>query len=210
VALRRLLIGKRLTLPTEGSPVTLTVSTLESRLDVRRLSVGQLDDVRVSMIDIHWRTTHFDNAAAVLHNVHVRPGVPPMLVAAPVHLSLDVSTITLDELLRTVVPRLTGSIGDDGVARVRWARRPRLGHVEVAADLDGAMLLLRPQALTVRRRRWQLPARTPAYRVRLPDLPHGLELTGIHVGTGLLRVGATMPQWRMGFSRRHVENLLDL
>src|ERR1044071_8026368 len=79
VALRRLLIGKRLTLPTEGSPVTLTVSTLESRLDVRRLSVGQLDDVRVSMIDIHWRTTHFDNAAAVLHNVHVRPGVPPML-----------------------------------------------------------------------------------------------------------------------------------
>lgn len=209
LTLRHLVLGKRVTLRADSGPVTLTVSTLASRLDVRRLAVGQLDDVRATATDIVWRDSRFDHASAVLHNVHVRPGAPPTLVAAPVHLTVDVPTAALDELFATTVPRLAGTIGDDAVARIRFARRPRLGHLEVDGRLDGPVLVLTPRAFTLGRRRWRLPARVPAYRVRLPELPHGLQLTDVRVEPGLLRLSGTLPEWRMDFSRHHLEYLLD-
>ncbi|BBY83647.1 hypothetical protein MPUL_48050 [Mycolicibacterium pulveris] len=39
---------------------------------------GQLDDVRLAARDIRWNSSEFDHAAAVLHNVHVRPTAPPV------------------------------------------------------------------------------------------------------------------------------------
>lgn len=206
ITLRRLLLGRRVTLRADSGPVTLTVSALESHLDVRRLSVGQLDDVRMTATDIAWKDSRFDHATAVLRNVHVRAGTPPTLVAAPVYLTLDVPTAALDGLFATSVSRFAGTIGDDGVARVRFARRPRLGHLEVDAGLDGSTLLLKPRAFA-RRRRW--PMWLPAYRVPLPDLPHGLQLTDIHIEPGLVRLSGTLPEWRMEFTRHHLEHLLD-
>lgn len=209
ITLRRLVVGRRVTVHAGSGPITMRVSEVESSLDVRRLPVGQLDDVRVSATDIDWQTTHFDHATAVLHNVHVRPGTPPTVMAAPVHLTLDVPTEALDDLLPRVVPRFAGNIGDDGVARVRFARRPGLGHVEVDAELDGSALLLTARSVTVGHRRWLLPARTPAYRVKLPELPHGLQLTDVRFEPGLLRLSGTVAQWRTEFTRRHLEHLLE-
>lgn len=209
ITLRRLVVGRRMTVRADSGPITLTVSQLESRLDVRRLAVGQLDDVHVSATDIGWQGGRFDRASAVLRNVHVRPGAPPTVVAAPVHLTLDVSTSALDDLLPTMAPRFAGTIGDDGVARVRFARRPGLGHVEIDTVLDGSVLMLTPRAVTLRRRRWPLPRRTPAYRIRLPELPHGLQLTDVDFEPGLVRLSGTLPEWRMEFSRRHLEYLLE-
>src|SRR5690348_13373721 len=60
VTLRRLVVGRRMTVRADSGPVTLTVSRLESRLDVRRLSVGQLDDVRVTATDLEWQGSRFD------------------------------------------------------------------------------------------------------------------------------------------------------
>jgi len=205
--LRRMVVGRRITVRAAGSPVTMTVSEVESRLDVRRLSVGQLDDVRVEARDIIWQARRFDHAAAVLHNVHVRPGTSPMLVAAPVELTLDVPTEALDDLVSTMVPLLAGTVGDDGVARLRFARRPGLGHVEVDAAVDGSALVLRGRSVTVGR--WRLPVRTPACRVELPELPLGLHLTGVHVEPGLVRLSGALPQWRMELTRRHLEYLLE-
>ena len=209
VTARRLMVGRQITVGAEGGPVTMTVSKVESRLDVRRLSVGQLDDVRIEARDITWRASRFDRAAAVLHNVHVRPGATPTLVAAPVDLTLDVPTEALDDLFSTVVPRLAGTVGDDGVARIRFSRRPRLGHVEIDAELDGSAVALRARSVTIGRRRWPLPASTPAYRVALPELPHGVQLTGVHFEPGLMRLSGSLPQCRVGFTRRHLEYLLE-
>lgn len=209
VTLRRLVVGRRLTVATGSGPVTLTVSQLESRLDVRRLSVGQLDDVRVVATDLECQGSRFDRASAVLRNVHVRPGVPPTVVAAPVHLTLEISTEALDELFPAALPRFAGTIGDDGVARIRFARRPGLGHLEVDAELQGSTVVLAPRALTLGRRRWPLPRRTPARRIRLPELPHGLLLNDIEFEPGLLRLTGTLPEWRMEFTRRHLEHLLE-
>jgi hypothetical protein len=203
--LRRLVIHRRLTMRLDSGELTLTVAEF-AKLDTRRLAAGQLDDVRITATEIDWESGQFERAEAVLRNVHVRPGAPPMVVAAPVELSLDVPTAAIDDLFLLAVPKLSGEVGDDGIARMRWARRPGFGHVEVDARLDGSTLVLQPRAVALGRRRWALPARTPSYRLRLPRLPHDLQLTDLQLEPGLLRVSGTLPEWRIEMSRRRLED----
>ena len=169
MTVRRLVVGRRMAVHLDDGELTVTVTEFDSRLDVRGLSVGQLNDVRLAARDIRWDGKQFDRATAVLHNVHMRPSAPPVLVAAPVELTLEVPAAVLDDLFRWAAPRLSGEVGPDGIARLRLARRPMLGHLEVDARLDGSTLWLKPRGLVIRRSRWTLPARTPAYPVRLPS-----------------------------------------
>ncbi|CAN5866385.1 LmeA family phospholipid-binding protein [soil metagenome] len=213
MTVRRLTVGRRLTVRLDDGDLTMLVADVESRLDVRRLAVGQLDDVTIAAVDIGWDAgvyeQAFDRATVVARNVHLRPGAPPVVVAAPVELSLDIPTAALDDLFLLASPRLAGEIGTDGVARVRWASRPLMGHLEVDAQLDGSALFVKPRILSFGRRRWVLPVRTPAYRVRLPRLPHGLQLTEVEFEPGVMRVRGTLPEWRMAISRRRLENLIS-
>jgi hypothetical protein len=144
----------------------------------------------------------------MLHNVHMRPSAPPMLVAAPVELTVEVPAAALDDLFRWAAPRLSGQVGGDGVARLRLARRPKLGHIEIDAHLDGSTLWLRPRGLVVRRSRWTLPARTPAYPVRLPELPHGLRLTGVSFAPVVVCLSAAVSEWQMDMPRKRLEDIL--
>jgi hypothetical protein len=100
-------------------------------------------------------------------------------------------------------------VGADGIARLRLARRPLLGHVDVDARLDGSTLWLRPRGLVVRQSRWRLPARTPAYPVHLPELPHGLVLTGIGFAPDVVRLSGTLPEWRMDVPRKRLEDIIN-
>lgn len=209
MTVRRLVVGRRLAVRLDSGELTLTITEFDSRLDVRGLSVGQLNDVRLAARDISWDGSEFDHATAVLHNVHLRPTSPPVLVAAPVELTLDVPTTVLDDLFQWAAPRLSGEVGGDGVARLRLSRRPMLGHVEVDAQLDGSTLWLRPRGLVLRRSRWNLPARTPAYPVRLPDLPHGLQLTSISFAPDMVCLTGTVPEWRMDLPRKLLEDILN-
>jgi hypothetical protein len=84
-----------------------------------------------------------------------------------------------------------------------------LGHLEVDARLDGSTLWLRPRVLVVRRSRWTLPARTPAYPVRLPELPHGLALTAITFAPDMVYVSGTLPEWRMDLPRKLLEDIIS-
>jgi hypothetical protein len=201
ITLRRILVGRRLTVRLDGHDLTLTVTRLDSRLDLRGLSVGQLNDIRIVARDIDWNGTRLRGATAVLHNVAVRPGSPPVLVAAPVDVALDIPATALDDLFGWAMPRLAGDVGPDGIARLQWARRPAMGSLEVDARLDGSTLWLKPSGLMLRRTRWALPKRVPAYPVRLPDLPHGLALTGVSFGPSLLSLSGTVPQWRLDVPR---------
>ncbi len=205
LTIRRLVVGRALTLRLDSGDIAMTVTDVESRLDIRRLAVGALSDVRLHATDITWQTSTFERATVVLHNVRLTPA--GQIVAAPVEISLDVPTSALQHLFLLVAPRLTGRVGADGVARLHWARRPTIGHLEVDAALDGAALSVTARALTFGRR-WRLPARTPAYRVNLPPLPHGLALTDVEFEPELLRVRAVLPQWRVEITRAHLEDLL--
>src|SRR6202171_4333555 len=209
MTLRRLVMGRRLAVRLDDGNVVLTVTEFDSRLDVRGLSVGQLSDVRIAARDIRWDGTRFDRASAVMHNVHMKPTAPPMLVAAPVELTLEVPAPVLDDLFLWAAPRLSGEVGADGIARLRLGRRPLLGHIEVEARLDGSTLWLRPIGLVIRQSRWRLPARTPAYPVHLPELPHGLVLTGISFAPDVVCLSGTLPEWRMDVPRKRLEDILN-
>jgi hypothetical protein len=209
MTVRRLVVGRRLAVRLDDGDLTLTVTEFDSRLDVRGLSVGQLNDVRLAARDISWHGSRFDRATAVLHNVHMKPTAPPMLVAAPVELTLEVPTPVLDDLFLWAAPRLSGEVGADGIARLRLARRPLLGHIEVDARLDGSTLWLRPVGLVIRQSRWRLPARTPAYPVRLPELLHGLALTGISFAPDVVCLSGTLPEWRMDVPRKRLEDIIN-
>jgi hypothetical protein len=209
LTLRRLVIGRQLAVKLDEGDITLTITEFDSRLDVRGLSVGQRTDVRLAARDIHWEGNRLDSATAVLRNVHLRPGAPPVLVASPVELSLELSTEVLDELFRLAAPRLAGEIGPDGIARLRLARLPKLGHLEVDASLDGSTLSLKPRGLVLRRQRWSLPERTPVYRVHLPDLPHGLQLSDIGFAPDLLCLSGSLPEWRIDVPRTRIEDVVS-
>lgn len=197
---RRAVLGRTLTVPLPGGDVRLTVTELSSRLDPRRLALGQGEDVRLTASDIRWQNGVFERATALLRNVQLRPGAPPTLRAQAVELTVEVGSDSLADLLASVTRRWTGEIDDAGVVRLRWARRPRWANVEVdAAVEDGpgpAVLRLRPRALAIGARRWALPARTREYRVAFTPLPADLRVTDVRFESRLLRVQAELPQWR--------------
>lgn len=209
ITLRRLVVGRTLSVRLPDGEITLTVTEFESQLDLPALAVGQLDNVRLAATDLRWAHSRFDRASVLLRNVHLRPGAPPVLVAAPVDISVELPTSILDDLFGWVMPRLSGEVGADAIARLRWARRPMLGSLEVGARLDGSTLWLKPRGLALGRRRWPVPARLPAYPVRLPELPHGLRLTEVSFGPGWLQVSGTLPEWRMDMPLAGLEDILN-
>lgn len=194
---RRIFPGRRITVRLDGRDLTLTVAQVDARLNVAGLSSGRLKNIRVIARDIEWDGNRLDHASAVLRNVRLRSTAPPVLMAGPVELKLELPDLVLDDLFRWATPRLTGRIGSDGVARLHWARRPAIGNLEVDARVEGSTLLLRPAGLVLYGKRMGLPSRLPAYRVRLPDLPRGLQLTGVTFRPHLLCLSGTLPEWRL-------------
>lgn len=208
MTLRRLVVGRTLSVHLDEGSLNLTVTGFDSRLDVRSLAVGQLEDVRIEATDLSWDDNQLDRAVAVLRNVHFRPSTPPVIVAAPVELTVDLPASVVGEVIAWAKPRLTGNIGDDGVARLRWARRPMLGNLEVDAAVDGSTLWLQPRGVALRRRRWSLPARVPAYPIQLPVFPHGMELTDVSLTPGRLQLSGTLPEWRMDVPQAGLETVI--
>ena len=208
LTLRPLVVGRRMSIRVDDGTLVLTVTRLSSRLDLARLATGRHHDVRLEARDVSWRDFEFDRAKVILHNLHFRGNIRPTeLVAAPVELTVELPAPALDDVFRWAAPRFAGAIGPDGVARLHFARRRGSGHVEVDARLDGATLWVTPRAV-VRRRRWTLPARTPSYRVRLPELPHGLQLTSVDFAPGIVRLTGTLPHWRVDMPRTRLEDIV--
>ncbi len=207
-SLQQLLVGKEVTVGLGDQDVVLTVTELDSALEPQGLAVGQLGEVRVAARDIRWGEQRLQHAVAVLHNVHIRPGVPPVVVAAPVKLSSALPARIFDDLVRQAVPQLRGELCEDGTARLRWGRQPGWGGLEVDVDVVGKTLWLRPRAVVAGQRRWMLPARTPAYRVPLPEVPHQLLVTDVSLGLDSLEISALLPEWRMDLPLRNLEDVI--
>jgi hypothetical protein len=207
--LQQLLIGKRVTVRMGDTDVVLTVTELDAELEPSALAVGQLGEVRVAACDIEWDQHRLQRAVAVMRNVHIRPGVPPVVVAAPAELSSTLPAEIFDDVLHLAAPQLRAQLCENGSARLRWARRPSWGSLEVDAEVVGSTLWLRPRALLRGDRRWKLPARTPARPVQLPDLPHGIIVTGVSLGSDSLQLNALLPEWRMDLPLKYLEDLIS-
>jgi hypothetical protein len=212
LTLQQLLVGKRVTIRMGDVDVTLTVTELESELEPGGLTVGQLGEIRVAASDIEFSDRaqqRLESGVAVLRNVHIRPGVPPLVIAAPVELSTELPAKVFDDMLRQAAPRVHAQLTEDRTAQLHWARRPGLGSVEVDVDVVGTTLWVRPRALRTGLKRWKLPERTPAQAVPLPDLPHGLLVTDVDLGAESLHVSGLLPEWRMELPLRNLEDLIS-
>lgn len=208
MTVKRLVVGRKLTVRLNSGDMTLTITEFDSRLDLAKLAFGQLNDVQVCATEIHWNQKTFDRAHLTLHNVHLRPGVPPTLVAAPVDITLEVPTRALNEFISTALPHISVLVDDEGVARLRWAGRPGVGSVEVDTVLDGTTLWLTPRVLHVGRRRFGLPNRTPSYPVQLPEMASGLTLTDVTLGPNAVHLSGRLPEWHADVPRARVEDVL--
>ncbi len=212
LTLQQLLVGKRVTVRMGDHDVTLTVTELDSELEPGGLTVGQLGEIRVAASDIAWSDhaqQRLESGAAVLRNVHIRPGVPPLVIAAPVELSTEVPAKVFHGMLRQAAPRLHAQLTEDSTAQLHWKRRPGLGSLEVDVDVVGTTLWVRPRAVLTGQKRWKLPERTPAHPVPLPELPHGLLITDVTLGADALQVSALLPEWRMDLPLRHLEDVIS-
>lgn len=178
--LQQLLIGKEVTVRIGDHDVVLTVTELDSALEPQGLAVGQLGEVRVAARGISWDQHHLHSA--------------------------------VDDVLRQATPQLRGELSESGAARLRWARRPDWGGLEVDVDVAGTTsqttLWLRPRTVITGQRRWTLPARTPAYRVPLPELPHGLRITDVSLAADCLQLSALLPEWRTELPLRYLESVI--
>jgi hypothetical protein len=206
--IRNRVLGRRVTIRLERGALRMTVTEFQAPMELRSLSVGQLGEVQVAAEDIQWNGYTLQRAHAVLHNVHLRPTAPPVMVAAPVEVSVELTPSVVDELLTRFVPRLTGQLSVDGRATLRWAAHPAVGSVEVIPHIDGSTLWLQPRAIIVRERRWALPRRLPPYPIRLPSLPNGLKLELTPRVDGLYVIG-TLPEWNVDVPRGRLEKWLD-
>lgn len=214
--LQQVLVDREVTTQVGSHQVTLTLTGLDFKLEPRALAVGQLGEIRVGARDIRWGRYRLEQATAVLSNVHIRPGIPPLIVAAPTELTSTVSAPVVEDVLRARLPWLRSRLGEDGVAQLYWARWPRWGSLEVDIETigatsqqrTGAVVRLWPRALVLGPRRWRLPAWIPPYQIRLPELPYGLLITDVGVGLNSLRLSALLPQWQTELPLRHLEGLI--
>lgn len=207
-ALQKRLVGREINTRVGGHDVALTVTGFDSPLDPLGLTVGQFGEVRVAARDLCWDGHRFERASALLHNAHLRPGMPTTLIAAPVDLSVTLPAAVIDEMLQQRVPRLSGAACADDTVRVHWRRRPDWGALDVGVELSGSTLWLRARALSTRGRRWGLSDRIPAYPVRLPAPPGQLVVTGASLHPDSLEITGLLPQWQVELPMTDIEDVI--
>lgn len=208
LTVRPLVVGRRITVRMSTSDLAFTVTKFDSRWDAGIFAVGHIGTVNIAADKVKWAGTELNSVSAKLNNLHIRPSVPPMLAATPVEVTVEVPSDSLDELIRAAEPRVRTEIGDDGVTRIRLSRF-RSGVIEVDPHLHGKTLWLKPRGLTLGAARVPVPGLAPAYPVRLPELPYGMTLTSVEVGPGVVRVGATLPEWRFDLPRAVLDELIN-
>jgi hypothetical protein len=203
-AARGWLIGKKRTFPFSGHDLTLVVEDISIQgVDLARM-VGQYGQVRIAARDVHWAGYEFERVEVQARNVHLRPGVRPTLVVAPVLFEGFVCAAA-------AARRLAGTSGLlelvllDGVPQIGLVGAPWV-RLEVQPGGEGRSVLVRPRAL--RLGEWRLPLPSPAFYLAVPNLPDGVLLTSVEPAPGGFVVRGTIGEWRRSLSREDIERLL--
>ncbi|HVM53199.1 MAG TPA: LmeA family phospholipid-binding protein [Acidimicrobiales bacterium] len=208
-SIRTSLRGRRRTFVLGGHEVTAELDDLTVTSGLG-LAVGQFDGVHVELKDLDWKGRRVSTLRLSGHNVHLRPGLTPTLVASPV--TFDAVIAVAD--LATWVPDIVGrrievDIDADGVARVQLRDRPRLGSVEIDVRVEGRFLVLDPTTLVAGTRRFGGLRRLPPFRLPLMA-PHGVHVTEVGVEPGGLRVGGHVTEWSEPLAVTEVQRFVRL
>lgn len=224
--------GRRFTIRSTASEITLRLVDLDAALDPLSLSVGQLDDVRIVAEQVSIRPREkgpgpsaaaedgagnanhglqFERVEVLARDVHIRPAEGPTLASAPVELEVTVATARLTELVAKALPWLEADVaGESGgaVPRLRWRGRPGIGHLEVDVRPDGSRLWWRARTIVLGSRRITLPNRLPLVPTRLPRLPDGLRLVDVQPGREVVTLQFVLASWRESLTPKRLEDLM--
>jgi hypothetical protein len=204
-AARAWLVGKKKTIPFSGHDLTLTLTDISvGSTDLARV-VGQYGQVSVFAKDAEWGAYQFERVAAVARNVHLRPGIRPTLVAAPVLCEAFVSAAFASRWLAAMSSQQLELIMVDGVPQVGVVGVPWL-RLELQTDAQGQSLRVRPRALHLLD--WRLSLWSPAFFLAVPGLPDGFMLTSVDPAPGGFGVRGQFSEWQQSLSRDVIERLL--
>jgi hypothetical protein len=193
-SMRDNLRGKRRTFVIAGQKVTMELDDLSVSTGAG-LAFGQFDDVTIDVKDIDWEGRRVSTMRLVGHNVHLRPGLTPTLVASPV--SID-ACVAADDL-GTWVPEIVGrrlhvEVGDDAIARVHLRDREHLGAIEIDVRVEGHFLVLDPTSLVAGRRRFGGLKRLPPFRLPIVT-PRNVHITDVSLGPGTVNLSGHLTEW---------------
>lgn len=192
-AVKASLAGRRRTYRLAGREVTTELVDLSIGTGPG-LAVGQLEDARIVLKDLDWDGRRVSSLRITGRNVHLRPGLTPTLVAAPVHVEATIASDDIPTWSPAWTQRFTLEIGDDAVARIHVRDREHLGALEVDIRCEGSMLVVEPAALRAGKRRFGGLRRLPPFRVPIV-LPRGIRVTDIALAPGAVTVHALVPEW---------------
>ena len=186
--------GKRRTFVIAGQKVTMELDDLTVSTGAG-LAFGQFDDVTIDVKDIDWEGRRVSTMQLVGHNVHLRPGITPTLVASPV--TFD-ACVAADDIA-TWVPEMVGrrlhvEVGDDAVARVHLRDREHLGALEIDVRVEGHFLVLDPTTLVAGKRRFGGLKRIPPFRLPIIT-PRNVHVTDVSLGPGAVNVSGHLTEW---------------
>jgi hypothetical protein len=192
--MRDTLRSTRRTFVIAGQTVTMELDDLAVSTGIG-LAFGQFDDVTIDVQDIDWEGRRVSTMRLVGHNVHLRPGLTPTLVASPVTFDACVAADDLGTWVPEIVGRrLHVEVGDDGVARVHLRDRQHLGAIEIDVRVEGPFLVLDPTTLVAGRRRFGGLRRVPPFRLPIVT-PRNVEVTGVTLGAGTVNVQGHLLEW---------------
>jgi hypothetical protein len=205
-AARAWLVGKKRTLRLSGQELTMVLTDISAEGSDLARAVGQYGQVRVTARDVLWDGQQLERLEVRARNVHLRPGLRPVLVAAPVLVEAFVTAPVASRWLASVSPRLELTLRA-GVPQVGLAGAPWVS-MEVEAGGGGESLRVQPRALHLLERR--LSVRSPAFHVPVPSLPMGVMLTSVEPAPGGFVVRGMMGEWQRPVGRDDIERLLAM
>ena len=196
--LRAGLVGRPVVVGSGTSRVAFTLSSLEASVGHLAAAAGQADDVALCAENVDWRSYEFVSVTARLSNVHTRFRARPVLVSAPIDVSLVMKGDRLSALLAKIVPAVDVEITDSGRTFVRAARRQHWGHVEVRPTVEKGGLIIRPTGVGLGARLWRFRRRIVPIRPKVA-LPDGVRITGVDVHPNRLEVHLRVDEWRLDY-----------
>lgn len=201
--------GRRLQLAVGEAEVELTIEELASDTPPLGPPLGQFGHLQIRAADVSWDGGHLSALTVRLRNLHVQPGDPPLLVAAPIEVEAVINQDDLDGLLGEHAPGVRVELVD-GEVRARVAGREGLGHLAIDIAAEGSQLVLRPRSAAFGKAPpLRLPGRfLPSLKVDAAAVVPDLLVVGVEVEESTVIVRGVIPERRVPAGATRLDGII--
>ena len=200
-------VGRSRTFRLWGRDVTLTLDDVSITGSDLARSVGQFGTIHLVTRDIHWDSSRIERLEFRARNVHVRPGMPPTLVAAPVSWELWAAPAVVSGWLADAAPTHDLEFVE-GNPLVRPPKAPPWLRFEVRPVAEARSIRLECISLRIGSRR--LPIRLPDHTVPVPVLPDQAVLSSVETSADKIIMRGLIHEWQRSVSQSDLQHLLAM